>query len=387
MNDENQKSDREAEFEAGDFDYKPTKEERAAERVQRLLSTVDQGWKISIIRTQPSWCRGHLETVEVYDPSETVDTDYLIRQWGGQRIHIKVHNEKGQWVGGGSISLFSYPPKVRGREIKEEDFYSSSPLQNNPAPFAQQQYTQHPTPAGANQLDLNSLLGLLQKSKKEELQFALELMKRAGTGGAQPAPAAPAAGMGAMAEQMVSMFQMFGQMKELFGSVEGGQGGGDELTPIIGDIVSKLFDGKRDLDSQQRGRGGRALMPPTGGPSSAGPPAGRAPDPGDQGVPQLHPVDSLQNDTLSGIADKLSSLSPGDASDVLIQALGNMPEEKRNAAMQEFFQNMAGGEIPDPAELLDDMENEPDTDRVEGDNDHDAAGVTNTGDPASGIRR
>lgn len=326
MNDENPKdpgADR-GSFEETDFQPKLSKDQEQAEKLTKLLSSVQQGWKIAIHREQPSWCRGTLETLEVYDTSEPIDTDYLIRTWGGQRLYIKVHGDGGRWIGGGSISLFSYPPKVHGRVIKEEDYFSQSAaaLPQQPIPYQ----TQAPAPP----FDLRQLVELLQKGKKSELDLALKILERAPA--AQPAPQ-PVQQMGSMVEQMMSMFQMFGQMKDMFGNAGSSSSGGDSesITPIIGDVVKSLLQGQQNLQNGPR-------KPALVAPRSPGPPGQQS---ADHQVPPLRPVQGLGDDTLSSIADKLSSLSATDAAGVLMDALGNMPEQKRSEAMKEFFENMA----------------------------------------------
>lgn len=328
MNDENIKDpgvDR-GTFEETDFQPKLSKDQEQADRLQKLLSSVQQGWKIHIHREQPSWCRGTLETLEVYDTSEPIDTGYLIRTWGGHRLYIKVHGDGGKWIGGGSISLFSYPPRVHGKLIKEEDFFAQSPaaMPQYQAPYPNQ------APAPAPQFDLRQLMELLQKGKKSELDLALKILDRA------PAPQAapqPVQQMGSMFEQMMSMVQVFGQMRDMFGGMSdgGSPSESESMTQMIGDVVKSLMQGNQNLQGDQR-KG--ALVAPR----VPGPPAP------DHKVAELRPVQKIGDDTLSGIANKLSSLTANDAAEVVAQALGNMPENKRSEAMQMFFGTMSGND-------------------------------------------
>lgn len=341
-----------ADFEKTDFQPKLSKEQEQAEKLQSLLSNIQQGWKISIAREQPSWCRGHLETIEVYDPSEPFDIDYLIRTWGGQRLHAKVHDESGRWIGGGSISLFSYAPKVHGKEIKESDYFAQSSAALPPMPHPYQ------NPPPAQQLDLKTLVEILRSGKKSELDLALKILDRAPA----PAPAPVVQKQSSPMEQMLSMFQMFGQMKDLFGDMSGSSSGGDSesLTPIIGDLVKGLMSGQQNIQNDPR-------KPALVAPRAPGRPGG-APGPAPvHQVPPLRPVEGLGEDNLSQIADKLSALSSNDAVDVLIQALGNMPEDKRAESMQLFFEGISG------QNELDGLSNEDDNleeDDQEGNGEH-----------------
>jgi hypothetical protein len=332
MNDENKPK---SEFDATDFEDKLTPDQEKEARLARLLSSMGQGWKVSIIRVQPSWCRGHLETVEIYDPSEAIDIDYLIRTWGGQRLHVKIHNEKGDWVGGGSVSLFSYPPLVQGERITPKTVMTETPpsqTQINPV-------QQGPAFSG---IDIPALFKLLQQGKKSELDLALKILERQ-PNMAAPAPAQPNQPMGSMFEQMGAMMQMFGQMREFLGDMsQGGAApatGGDDLAPVIGDVVKGL------LGTVQQNPQPTQARPTVVGPRPVPPVPGTPPpgtNNGDHRAPDLRPVEGIGVESLSAIANKLAGLSPEDSVDVIIQALGDMPADKRQAAIQTFMQSMMG---------------------------------------------
>jgi len=308
-------------FDPKDFSYEPTAEEKKTERLNRLLASVEMGWKISIIREQPTWCRGHLETFEVFDPSESVDIDYLIRTWGGQRLHLKVHDHRGQWVGGGSISLYSYPPKVQGAEITQKDVFGHAPMQQSMPVIPVQQSGFGQT----QQIDIAKLFQLLQTGKKSELDLALKILDRAPQ---TVQPQQTVQPMGSMIADMAAMLQMFGQMRELFGTGEHfARSDDDSLTPVIGDVIKALFENRQNQGQNPTVK--PALVAPKIGPMPTKQP--------NHSVPDLRPVTGLGDSNLSQIADKLSSLSASDAVDVLMQALGNMPEKKRQEAMQTFF--------------------------------------------------
>lgn len=336
-----------------DFERPMSKEENQTNRLFRLLSTIEQGWKISIIRTHPSWCRGHLETIEVFEPDDTVDTDYLIRTWGGSRLHLKVHNERGQWIGGGSISLFSYQPKVRGKTINESDYFSQNPVA--PPPAHPMTYGQQP------QMDIGKLLELLQKGNKSELDLALKILERAPMQH-QQIPQPQQQGIGSMAEQMVAMFSMMSQMKNFFGDLNGpAQNDSDSLGPVIGDVVKSL------LNHNQTPQSRRALVSTR---------QKTGPNPTGSAVAPLRPVQEL-GDRLSDIANKLSSLSPSDAADVLMQALGDMPEDRRKEAMTAFLGNLTEDSTLDGLLNQDDtnsQDDQSDYDDDDGDNETSSSG-------------
>lgn len=332
---ENEKEQRKEEFEETDFP--PPIEIQRSDRLTRLLSSVQSGWKIAILREQPSWCKGHLETLEVFDPSEegsAVDVNYLIREWGGHKLFLKVHNERGQWVGGGSISLFSYPPRVHGKLLQEPNYAELL----TPAPAPQQNPYPYPPPAAPGPtLDFGKLLDIVMKQKNSDPTMLLKILELQQQQQVQAAPPQQN-----IVEQFMGMMGLMREMQGMlgeFGGGGGGGGGGDDLggmLPMVADLLKGLMQ-KQGQPAPQR----RVLTPPQhgGAPVQPLPPA---------------PVQGSTGETLSGIADKLATLDPSDAAEVVLKALGDMPEERRSRAMSIFLNSM--GE----EEYLDDMSNKDD---------------------------
>jgi hypothetical protein len=119
-----------------------------------------------------------------------------------------------------------------------------------------------------------------------------------------------------MWEQMMGMLAMFKEMRSVFGGSFGGDapaGDGDSFYPMIAEVIKGLVT-KQQTAKPTRG----ALTPPK--------PA----------IPRQNPTSSPKR----SIVDELSSMDPTDASKIVIQALGNMPESKRERAIQEFFNSM-----------------------------------------------
>jgi hypothetical protein len=118
-----------------------------------------------------------------------------------------------------------------------------------------------------------------------------------------------------MWEQMMGMLAMFKEMRSVFGSFggEAPSGDGDSFSPVIAEVIKGLVT-KQQSSAPTRG----ALQPPR--------PA----------IPRQNPVSASKR----SIIDELSAMDPTDASKIVIQALGNMPESKRERAIQEFLTSM-----------------------------------------------
>lgn len=321
------------------------------DRLTGLLSSIQNGWQVTILRGQPGWCRGHLETIEYYgsDENEPIDVNYLIRQWGGRKLYLRVHDEKGRYAGGGSISLFTYPPKIRGQILNESDQYGMSPgpqgtfTQNVPPPMHHP-----PQPPSAQPFDITKLFELASKQKNADLGSVMELMKNFQSQVQAPQQQVdPMAGM----QQMVAMAQMFKQMKEVFGELggDGGGGGGSEdgIAPIAAEVVKALV-ANRQQPAPARG----SLTGPR--PGFTGPPKSGAPT---QNAPQNVPPPK-ENDIEAGnimqIAKRLSDLNPEDAAGCIHLAYEGMPKEKSEEAAQAFMRQMGDGEgggYQDPEDL------------------------------------
>jgi hypothetical protein len=333
MNDENNKNG------LGGFqerNLQPTQDERAQARLEYLLANVEKGWKISIIRVDPSWCRGHLETKDVYDDSDQVDISYLIDNWGGHRLQLKVHGEDGKIIGGGTVSLFSYPPKVHGQILKRNQHYIPSPaeLQAPPPPYYHQQPVSNPAP----QLDLRAIVDLLGKQKGTDVAGLLKVLEFS------QARQQPAAQLGSMADQMMGLLSLMREMQTVFGAMGGGNGGAaatddqDGFAPIIAEVVKGLVQRQNPPEVPSRG----ALVAPRQTRRSRPVPRS-VPQSEPQPVPtDEHPGEQTPESILS-FADDLSRLEADDAAGVVLLALEKMPPDKRNLALQTVAANMDQG--------------------------------------------
>lgn len=328
---------------------KPSFEEddQDQDRLSSLLSSIQSGWKVTILREQPGWCRGHLETIEYYgaDDNEPIDVDYLIRQWGGRKLHLKVLNERSKWVGGGSISLFSYPPKVRGQILNEADMYGMTP---GPQAMLNPAVPQQPYPTQQPQFDVAKLFEMASNQKGANFESVMKMMETFRSQMPQPQQLDPMAGF----QQMLGMAQVFKQMKDVFGDMGGdgggGGGGGDDgITPIAAEVVKALVNQNQRPVAPARGvlTGPR---PGFTGPPQKGAPPQNTPPTQQQNAPPTK-VD-IEPDNIMQIAKHISDLDPEDAAGCVHLAFEGMPKDKRDQAAQHFMSQMGDeeGEEPGP---------------------------------------
>ena len=290
-----------------------TSEDAKIARLDKLLAEVQTGWTVSIYRARPSWCKGYLERVELLE-DEVIDLDYLAKTWGGEVLRLRICDHTGQWKGGADIHLHSYPPRFHGQLIQRPEYLPMVPAAGKGAP-------------GRDPIDsYQHMMTLLRDARKEDLDMLQKLTKRS------PAPAAaPDLGLGSL-EQLAGVYE---RLHGIFGSGGGGNsGGGDDMTGVIKEALRTFRD---DRDRRPR-------IGPPGPPPGSGRPTKRR---------QLAPVvDDHENDLdENDLIDQLSAMDATDAADVVVQAMGQMDETKREEAMSKFVAMLTEDpDTPDRAE-------------------------------------
>lgn len=314
------------------------------------LAQLSPNWKVSIQRVQPAWCKGHLETIDIYDPSDHgIDMDYLIRKWGGRKLWIRILNEKGQYKSSGTINLFSFPPRVNGTELKEHEVYGMNENNNPNRPNFQPMTMQHqPAPQPGLGFDIGKIIDLVSKkgSAGADIGSIMQIMEFA-RGQQQQAPQLQLEGMMA---QMTTLMGLMGQMRTMFGDGGGGGGGGsdDSLSPVIGEVAKALLSRQQPSAQAAPPRGN--LTPPRQQFQAPPPPRPQAaPAP----VPNPEPNTLDDGDNIEQLATSLANLDPDDAAEAVMLAMDNMPEEKRGLAMQAFFTMGEQRQLDDPSTMTD----------------------------------
>ena len=93
--------------------------------IQDFFDDLEPGKSLSVFRIQPPWCSGFLERINVIE-DQPIDVEYLVKRWGGFILRLKRVGSRGKTQGKfvkGSVDLVlkSYPPKVKGVLITEEE--------------------------------------------------------------------------------------------------------------------------------------------------------------------------------------------------------------------------------------------------------------------------
>lgn len=327
------------------------------EKLTLALKQLQPGYKIAIKRVKPGWCRGHLETIDVYDPSDPdsqIDIDYLIEQWGGHNLQLLIHSSTGKWVTGVNIPLYTYPPKRHGKLLVQSDVYND--LGNNLSSRMYQNSNQNPIPNSAPQgtgFDINQLVMLMAKQKNADLGTVLKLAEYFKT--QQPQISTPAQNI---TEQMLSMVSLFKEMKGIlgeFGATESSDSSND-MMPIFGELLRGMMN-QNQRSTPENSALSRPRRKIEGPKSIIDHEIDRKIDniinDEDNQKPKSPPSSKQKN--ILTIAQDLSQLSPDDAAGAVLLAMDQMDDSQRNAAMQAFFEATQDGSYGEDDENIDEL--------------------------------
>lgn len=105
----------------GQYDEKKPAEKDELAEVQDFFDDLTPGKSVSVFRVHPHWCAGFLERIDVIE-EEPIDLEYLVKRWGGKVLRLKRVGPRGKFARGSvDLILRSYPPKVRGVPVTEEE--------------------------------------------------------------------------------------------------------------------------------------------------------------------------------------------------------------------------------------------------------------------------
>lgn len=203
------------------------------EKTRTMLEGIRPGWSMAIERKQPGWCGGYLERVECTE-DEPLDIEYIIEQWGGKLMRLRILDERGRYTGGCDLNLRAYPPKFRGVVISQEVIdhpgitKATQAMAQLPAP------QQNPAAPQSKQPNLIELLGILQKTRSQDLAT----LKMLFTDVQQPQPVyqQQTGSLGGI-DEVIHFAEKFKQLQGLFGSSAGGPAPEDEASGVLGSIA------------------------------------------------------------------------------------------------------------------------------------------------------
>lgn len=298
-------------------------------RAERILGSIRPGWSITIRRIRPGWCGGYLERVECSD-EEPIDIDYIIEQWGGRIIQLRVCDERGKFVGGADINLQSYPPKHEGVLITKKS--GQSDVEKNPVQPVIQQVA--PQPQQSQQLNLVELLGLIQKTRSQDLGVLRTLLGDV----QQPQQVVQQAGGLGTLDGVIEFAGKWKELQAVFGQpTEQSQSDDAGLLGSITQIMQMVNANKQTAPQQK---------PQQPRPQSRVVHSGRAP------VPVPNPAQQQPNpERLSSV---LADMDVDTFKNTFLTSLSKMPEDKRETILEQFMESGIPGDDVDEDEYYQD---------------------------------
>lgn len=275
------------------------------EALERELAALQPGVQVVIERLKPTWCKGQLEKLTVDE--DGLDLDYLIQNWGGHLLSIKIIGAGGRIRGSHSVELYSFEPRRYGKRLRApnnpDDDETSTPA-TNPV------VVQSPSQDQKLLLKMFDMLNAQRASEVETLRLLLTQQQHQ----ISPPVVAQKSAVGNITE-LVKTAQAMSQLKEIFRTDPDLADSEGAFPAQVLDVL-KLFLDKKQTPSQ-------APVPArlTG-------PVHHAPNDMPASVTQLRNPD---------IAKRVSEMDPDTAADTIMNALGNMDREKQEKAMSAFL--------------------------------------------------
>jgi hypothetical protein len=295
------------------------KAEHTIERLDSFFAGLSPGVSLLVERLRPSWCSGVLEEFTVDDP---IGLDYFIEQWGGELLLVKVRGKGGKLRGSYKIPLHSFPPLLYGDQIKQPNrgdrFREDSPAAA-PTPSPSIVQTGFPTEkimAAAS--GLAPVLMQWMKSqedrrraeedrRREDMQMMLAMMKSNQGGGLSDITK-----VGAVMAQLNEMFKQNAPV-----------GGGSEMDflPHALDVLKTVMGSQPASREQPKAR----ITPPAPSLSSGPPSRQRA---------TVTPLPVREGEDVSS---QIAKMEPARAVESVLEALGKMDPDKRDAVIGTFL--------------------------------------------------
>lgn len=303
------------------------------------------GYKMVVYRMLPKWAKGHLETIE-FDGDEQVSFEDILAKWGGQKLRLRVYPEKGgKIIAGADVDVRSHPPLYKRQPIFRDSYETNKQsLLSGDENYSPPHESPKPAPQ-APQNNFVELLGALQKMRSEDIKTFRSLFIESNPAPPQGAQTSvvtthpPATPFG----EMVTMIKQFKQMQDL-------------LTPAspvtvepqvhVQDDQAQMFGQITDLIKVLVAKNGAPQAPPPQ-PRRITPPAKAMS--GNLGSAPLPAQDPQAKKPMSSI---VADMEVPQIKEFMLTTLAQMPQNKREAVMSEFAEEL--GIVDDDDEWEDD---------------------------------
>jgi hypothetical protein len=282
--------------------------EKQIERLDSFFGSLHPGVSVLIERLRPNWCAGLLEEVPITD--EGLNLDYLIETWGGHLLLCKIRGMRGRLIGGSyKVPLYSYPPLRYGEVLRPQDRGDR---------FKQDEDTTAPSgqsPVVVNQSSSMDkffaalpalapfVVKMLENSdarRREDMAMMMQMMKAQQTN--------PFGDITKIGNVMTQLSDLFANNMN-----NGNANGGNEM-----DFMTHVMDVlKMTFENPQQQPQARLTQPQ----QTSGPPAP---------VTRLNPSAQSQP---QNVAQTISAMEPQNAAETIIEAIGRMPSDNREAAI------------------------------------------------------
>jgi hypothetical protein len=308
------------------------RDEKKWEQAEQILATVRSGWSLYIFRSKPSWCSGYLERVELGE-DEPIDMDYLIEEWGGQVLQLKLADEQGKFRGNAAVKLMSYPVRHHGVRLRRSDLmqddydhFSSARKQADQISLLQQQLDPRllATNAANPQLEMMNLLKVMQSARKEDLHL-LQMIYQANKGGSGVPGQNPM-------KDMLNTAKAYSEMQKIFG----GNNNSNEQQPQNEDmaLLTTVGDIAKAVINRPKGDVVKSLPNP------------RISEPKPEQYPPQQVPNQIGSD--SEISGAMANMTPERVNEILLTSLQKMPDDKREKVF-EVFEKRTGLSFYDPS--------------------------------------
>lgn len=309
-------------------------------RLDDVLGEISAGWKISIQRMQPGWCRGHLETIQIADDEKApIGLDYLQEQWGGDVLRVQAKDAKGKVRASVDVPLLSFPPKRWGELL----VHPSKRSEQAQVPAQQQNQTLG---------NIEQLLNVVDKLRGKQAApqpapdastALLEMVKfllRQQFNQAQPQPQPANNGI----QQILEAAKAYQQLKTLFGDAdeEKPQPEGNDLLGSIQSILSTY--------AQIKGTDTPRLSAPNSAPKPN-------PQPNPQPIAETQPIGSS---TPTNLVDAMKTMDGKTIAEMFMRSVAQLPEDKRAQIFGSLFEML--GMAPDGSDNMEDADTDEETD-------------------------
>jgi len=284
--------------------------------IEKVLSSfdtffegIDSGYKLVICRESPKHLKGFLEEIPIKgdsDISSAIDLEYLARTWGGEVLRLLLRGPSGKIERRLIIELRTYPPLKRGKPITLDG------QEHDPLEVIRAVRDIFPNPPAPQQSDLMPILKVL--------------LEKAMT----PPPPAPAPVLqnGNSADQIVSLLGALSKMREFVSP----QPEGAQWEAIAGEMVKAFVPVLVDkIGTQPTQKAAQRSAPISPAPIV---PVVSPPLESVKTVePTKPPMNLSEEDILSAASDQLEKMSGEQLTKLYLAALDNMPQNKRDEAL------------------------------------------------------